>query len=221
MKIQITPNAAPIAIHLQYSAEVAFSPERSAMVEVMAGFNLDDNDPFHATRFGLNAEVLQDVPLGTDLKELVKTIESHANVWTPFALQFWPQYLQQPAEIRKMPKMGLMLQKITADAMDFLKAFMKGKNDFHAFYVADPDSHLADEGVPEFDKLPEFDGPDGKAWLVKLYWLDAAHTDLWAEAIRQDTLETSRYCFTDFRVDTLCALCDMIPYWKDVIKANN
>lgn len=223
MKIQVFPSNSPDQINLDYMIDVRFDDKRIIQCNVIAAYKPDVTNPLNAIRVAIGAELMEDIPLGDDLKpvvamdKIIDMIEQQGGVWTPQSLQFWPQYIEQPVEIRKMPQYALILQKIKVDAVASFMAFMKDKQEFHVFAYGSESAANQDESDWMLN-LPEIETPNGRGYLARLYWGDQHKKLLMIETINMVTMETNALAIEQFDLEPLCAAADLIQYWLKTIE---
>lgn len=220
MKIQVFPSNSPDQINLDYMIDVRFDEKRITQFNVIASYKLDVANPLNAVRVAISAEPMDNLPLGTDQAKLVDMIEQQAGIWTPQSLQFWPQYVEQPVEIRKMPMFAMILQKIKVDAVASFMAFMKDKTEFHVFAAGVETDKQQDENDWMLG-LPEIETPTGRAFLSRLWWADQHKTIVMFETINMVTYENTSHAAEAFDLEALCGAADLIQYWYKKIEKSN
>lgn len=202
---------------LHYTVPVEFVGTKTVPFVVVVSYQPDPKNVLNALRFAITAENLDPVPSGTKLDELLEFIEQQAGVWTPQSLQFWPQYIEQPVDVRKMPQYALILQKIKVDAVAAFMAFMSDKQEFHVFAYGAESEKQGDESDWMLN-LPEIDTPTGRGYLCRLYWGDQHKKLLMIETIGMVTMETNALAVEQFELEPLCAAADLIQYWLKTIE---
>lgn len=226
MKIKVFPSNSPDQINLDYIIDVLFDETRVIQFNVVASYKPDVINPLNAVRVAISAEPMDNIPLGKDLKPVIEIakftdmIEQQAGVWTPQSLQFWPQYVEQPVEIRKMPQFALIMQKIKVDAVAAFMAFMKDKHEFHVFATGVNSEQQQDESDWMLG-LPEIDTPTGRAFLSRLWWADQHKTIVMFETINMVTYDQTSTAAEAFELEALCGAADLIQYWYRKIEKSN
>jgi hypothetical protein len=220
MKIKVSPVNSPESMSLHYTVPVEFDGTKTILFVVVVSYQPDPKNPLNALRFAITAENLEPVPFGTKLDQLLELLEQQAGIWTPQSLQFWPQYVEQPVEIRKMPQFALILQKIKIDAVASFMAFMKDKHEFHVFSQGTEIEKQTDESDWMLN-LPEIETPSGRCWLQRVFWADHNKTIVMFDVISMVTYDQSSYAAEALDLEALCGAADLIQYWHTVIKKMN
>lgn len=220
MKIKVSPVNSPESMSLHYTVPVEFDGTKTILFVVVVSYQPDPKNPLNALRFAITAENLEPVPFGAKLDQLLELLEQQAGVWTPQSLQFWPQYLEQPVEIRKMPQFALVLQKIKVDAVASFMAFMKDKHEFHVFAAGVETDKQQDENDWMLG-LPEIDTPTGRGFLSRIWWADHNKTIVMFETINMVTYQNDSHAAEAFSLEALCGAADLIQYWYRKIEKSN
>jgi len=216
MKIKVFPPPHPDQVNMDYMVDVQFN-DRVEQFNVIASYKPDVTNPLNGIRVGISAEFMgASLPLDINQEQIIQMLEGQATVWTPSMLQYWPQYAEQPTDIRRMPQYALILQKIKVDAVMAFMSFMADKQEFHVFLSSKPQDDQLDLAA-----LPQIIAPSGNSFLSRVHWADHLKKVLMLETIHADTLETENNEITMFGLEPLCQTADLIQYWVKTITKSN
>lgn len=217
MKIKVIPPQHPDQINLDYMVDVQFGDSRIEQFELIASYRPDPINPLNAIRVGVAANLMGNLPFGSDQGKLTEMVEGVGTVFTPESLQFWPQYAEQPDSVRRMPQYAKILEKVKLDACKALMHFMKDKTDFQMYQEGNN---------PELDltRLPAV-WFNSDLWAGRrLFWNNEVDkgSELKIALIDAEGINGETFTHIDhLSLDEVCKLADLIPYWQKNITKNN